>query len=178
MQRITKETAEKIAKLAGREVLTDDNGNIMLKGQRFVMMGIKYFPYGLGGKNALRPVLYQLGERMGEEFFKRYAELSGNKNQAIEMVFGMMVYQGFGTFEVVDEGSDKIVIRFHNSFEVASYRENNNENSDTPVCHLTRGFLGGVYSTYFGKRTSVEEVSCAATGKQDFCEFDVKVPQE
>ncbi len=178
MRKITKEVAEKIAELAGRPVLTDDNGDIVLKGHRFVMMGVKYFPYGLGGADSLRPVLYQLGERIGEEFYKRYADLAGDKSMALEMVFGMAVYQGFGTFEIMDEQKDKIVIRFHNSFEVASYKANTDKESDTPVCHLTRGILGGIYSTYFGKRISVKETSCAAMGKQDFCEFEVEVPKE
>ncbi len=178
MRKITEETAEKIAKLVGKPVLTDNKGDIMLKGQRFIMMGVKYFPYGLGGKNSLRPVLYQLGERMGEKFFEHYKDLSGDKSQAIEMVFGMAVFQGFGTFEIMDEDEDKITIRFHNSFEVASYKANTNENSDSPVCHMTRGILGGIYSSYFGKRVSVKETACAAMGNQDFCEFEVEVPKE
>ncbi len=181
MKKITKEVAEKIAKLAGKPVLTDDNGSILLlnNAYRFVIVGTNYFPYGLGGANSLRPVLYQLGERIGEDFFKKYADLAGDKSRAIEMVFGMAVYQGFGTFEIMDdEQKDKIVIHFHNSFEVASYKANADKESNSPVCHTTRGFLDAVYSKYFGKRVLVKETSCAAMGKQDFCEFEVEVPKE
>ena len=180
MKKISKETAEKVAKAFNKAVLTNDNGEIVIKDKRFILVETGDYPYGLGDAGSLRPVLYHQGMQVGKNLVEILQDImkQGNVTETVDHTLGFLVFSGYGLFELVSETENEIIIRLHNSFEVDSYKRNFDKPATQPVCHFTRGILGEVFSELKGKSAKVEETTCAAMGNSPYCEFKITVPEE
>ena len=179
MKKISKETIEKVAEAFGKPVLTDDNGEIMIKGKRLILVETGDYPYGLGDAGSLRPVLYHQGMQVGKKLMKFTKGLieSGNVEEIVYRKLGFLAFRGFGLFELVSETETEIIIRVYHSFEADSYKRNFDKPAKHPVCHFTRGIFGEVFSKLKGKPVSVEETTCAAMDGA-YCEFKITIPEE
>ena len=178
MKKISKETIEKLAKVVSKPILSDDNGEIVVKGRRLVFVETGDFPYGLGTPRSLRPVLYHQGVLTGKSLVGTMQDVMkmGNVEKTVSSALGFLAFlaffRGYGFFELVSETENEIIVRLHNSFEVDSYKRNFDKPATQPVCHFTRGMLGEVFSELNGKPVKVEETTCAAMGGT-YCEFKI-----
>ena len=180
MKKISKETAERVAQAFGKHVLTNDNGEITIKDKRFILVETGDYPYGLGDAGSLRPVLYHQGMQVGKNIVEilKGVMSGGDVEETVDHTLGLLVFSGYGLFELISETEDEIIIRLHNSFEVDSYKRNFDKPAAQPVCHFTRGILGEVFSELKGKPVNVEEITCAAMGSSPYCEFKITVPKD
>ncbi len=179
MKKISKETAERVAKAFNKAVLTNDNGEIDIKDKRFIIVETGGYPYGFGDEISLRPVNYRQGMQVGEDLIETVQGImkQGNVEETVNNTLGFLVYGGYGLFELVSETEEEIVVRVHNSFEVDSYKRNFDKPATQPVCHFTRGILSEVFSELKGKPVKVEETTCAAMSGS-YCEFKIVVSEE
>ena len=179
MKKISKETAEKVAKAFNKESFTNDNGEIIINSKRFVLVETDGYPYGVGDEVSLRPVNYREGLEVGKNLVKIVRDVMSQTNveETVNNTLGFLVFGGYGLFELVRETDEEIIIRLHNSFEVDSYKRNFDKPASQPVCHFTRGTLAEVFSELKGKPVNVEETTCAAMGSP-YCEFKITVPKE
>ncbi len=111
-------------------------------------------------------VLMRIGMMMGSEIAERYNNILGLSGIGlVEAVFHMLKAMGWGEFEKPKISPKKIVVRVRNNFEAFAAPEMNG-----PRCHLTKGFLSGLFSKALGKEMVFKETKCEGEGAR-YCEF-------
>ncbi len=166
------------------ETLTDeppfsDRGVIKRLKHRFVVMSTEYFTAGLmkdivefAGEEAAAAILYRGGYHSGKAIFRRYKELTGNDNMAIDLCTASAWYFGWGIVTIKVEKREHELIghaRIYKSFEAASYK-NTQEFKNEKKCHFLRGVITGIMAEYAGKPYKGEEIMCTGEGAP-YCEF-------
>ena len=111
-------------------------------------------------------VLMRIGMMMGREIAEKYYNMLGLKGIGlVETIVRVLKALGWGEFEKPKVSSKKIVVRVKNSFEAFAAPE-----MSGPRCHLTKGFLSGLFSAALGKEIVFKETKCEGEGAR-YCEF-------
>ncbi len=111
-------------------------------------------------------VLMRIGMLMGRDVAEKYYNTLGLHGIGlVETIFHMLKAMGWGEFEKPKVTPKKIVVRVKNNFEAFAAPE-----MSGPRCHLTKGFLSGLFSRALGKEIVFKETKCEGEGAR-YCEF-------
>ncbi len=100
---------------------------------------------------------------------KAYMEKFGLGNEEVASYMCNMGSQlGWGRFQLVDLGTDRLVVDVHNSAFAEKYGP-----SEGAVCHMIEGVLAGLGKTVLESDVKSTEEMCAAKG-DDICRFVVE----
>ncbi len=121
------------------------------------------------GEKASR-ILFESGFQGGSLSSKKYREVFGFSDEEIVRFMMEMGSQiGWGRFELegFDSAKKQFVVKVYHSPFAEAYGS-----SSKPICHITRGVLGGMASVVFGTKVEPKELSCLAMG-DGCCRFEV-----
>jgi predicted hydrocarbon binding protein len=117
-------------------------------------------------------LLYQSGFKGGKLSATKYRDFFHlSDEEIVKFMMEMGGEIGWGHFSLVemDLRKKRMVIDVENSPFAIAYGK-----SDRPVCHFTRGVLGGKGEVVFRKPVTTSEVQCQAKGNKK-CQFIIQV---
>lgn len=121
------------------------------------------------GKQTVAEILFKSGYKGTSLTTAKLLQEGHNWEEIIEFMFQMGGELGWGSFGLLDseeEGHFRVVV--YNSPFAEAYGP-----SPTPVCHLLRGAIAGIFATLFPRNFVCNEIECLAQGKGQ-CLFSVK----
>jgi len=138
--------------------LTDENGNILLFGKRWILMDVNAFPEymikstaNIMGERMAREFIYWFGFAYGDKVMERYLAMGIPEEQAPYVVAAVTsVVTGWGTPEILEYNinTGRLVVQIHNDFETESAKLNNSQ----PTNNFMRGVLAGGMARIFGSK--------------------------
>jgi predicted hydrocarbon binding protein len=115
-------------------------------------------------------ILYQSGFQGGSLSSNRYREVLGlSDEKVIQFMMDMGPQIGWGRFELEQFNPSRriLAVKVHHSPFAEVYGT-----STSPVCHFTRGVLGGMAATIFSREVESRESECFAKG-DECCRFEI-----
>ena len=157
----------------------ETRGALRYKGVRYLLIRPETLAELQSGMNAqlgaesTGAVLYQggfAGGQLSGQKFKHEFDLSDR--EAVEFMCRMGCEIGWGHFKLIELTQDghRLVVQVDDSPFVEALEDE----SPRPVCHVTRGVLGGLLSGLSGLPVRAAETTCLGMG-DPACRFEVEV---
>jgi predicted hydrocarbon binding protein len=158
--------------------IANESGVIKRLKQDWVILGLRYYPYqftkimsDIAGEEVSADCMYRFGYGCGKEIGNRYVKEGKEGIDVLKYAIGGSVYFGWGAAEIIEYASERVIIRFYNSYEARSYFANNKKKTSKPQCNYLRGVITSVCAVAWNKEAKGEETKCLAKG-DEYCEFE------
>jgi len=123
--------------------------------------------FGPEGKTG-RTLVKNMGMATGKQAYNQAVAVLGDQylRKHVQELMDVYMAQGMGEYKLLnlDVQNAKASVQVSNNFEC-----NRLSGMSSPQGDLTRGYLTGLFSEYFGKRTAVTERRCVARGEENCC---------
>lgn len=125
------------------------------------------------GKEEQIEIFRSAGRKAGEFFARKFLNLDQPLDQFIAELQSRLVDLKIGVLRIesVDEETGKIVLTVAEDADCSGLPI-----LGETVCNYDEGFIGGILTTYSGKRYTALEVDCWATGDR-VCRFHARVEE-
>jgi len=112
-----------------------------------------------------------MGVATGKQAYNQVVAVLGGQylRNHVQVLMDVYMAQGMGEYKLLnlDIQNASASVQVSNNFECTHL-----SGKDSPQSDLTRGYLTGFFSEYFGKRMAVTETQCVARGEENCC-FDI-----